>query len=219
VSWPVERRAGLAGELHARPLGAGGRLVELLEVHRPAVVLGSRQSLDEVDATAAASGGVDVVRRRSGGGGVLLTPAGQAWIDVTIGRDDPLWHDDVGISFAWLGAAWATALAGFGLRPVVHEGRLITTAWSRTVCFAGLGPGEVTVYGSKLVGISQRRTRDGARFQCLVHRRWDPAALLGLLALDEGVRATAAAELAAVAIGLDRPSEQVLGSLVAALPA
>jgi lipoate-protein ligase A len=218
MTWRVERRAGSAGELHARALDGGGRLVELLEVHRPAVVLGSRQSLDEVDAPAADARGVEVVRRRSGGGGVLLTPAGQAWIDVTIGRDDPLWHDDVGVAFAWLGAAWARALAGFGLQPSVHEGQLVTTAWSRAMCFAGLGPGEVTVEGRKLVGISQRRTRDGARFQCIVHRRWEPAELLGLLALEEVTRTTAAGELAGVAIGLDRPAEQVLAALVAALP-
>jgi lipoate-protein ligase A len=218
VSWRVERRAGSAGALHARPMDGVGRLVELLEVHRPAVVLGSRQSPDEVDASAAAARGVDVVRRRSGGGGVLLVPGGQAWIDVTIGRDDPLWHDDVAVAFEWLGAAWSAALAGFGLTPSVHVGRLVVTDWSRAVCFAGLGPGEVTVGGRKLVGISQRRTREGARFQCVVHRRWDPAALLGLLVLDESARAAAGRELAGVATGLDRPAEQVLGAFVAALP-
>ena len=33
-----------------------------------------------------------------------------------------------------------------------------------------------------MVGISQRRTRGWARFQCAVYRRWDPAALVALLA-------------------------------------
>ena len=218
MSWRVERRAGTAGELHARALDDVGRLVELLEVTGPAIVLGSRQARDEVDVAATGERGIEVVRRRSGGGGVLLLPGAQAWIDVTIGRDDPLWHDDVAVAFEWLGASWAAAMAGFGLTPVVHTGRLVDTAWSPRVCFAGLGPGEVTVGGRKLVGISQRRTRAGARFQCVVHRRWDPDALLGLLALDEGTRAAAGQALAGVATGLDRPSEQVLEVLVAALP-
>jgi lipoate-protein ligase A len=219
VSWRVERRAGPAGELHARALDEGGRLVELLDVSRPALVLGSRQSPDEVDAGAAAAAGVDVVRRRSGGGGVLLVPGGQAWIDVTIDRADPLWHDDVAVAFEWLGEAWTAALAGFGLTPSARVGRLLESTWSRQVCFAGLGPGEVTVGGRKVVGISQRRTRAGARFQCVVHRRWDPAPLLGLLALDAAARSAAGHELAGAAAGLDRPAEHVLDALVAALPA
>ena len=41
---------------------------------------------------------------------------------------------------------------------------------------------EVLVDGDKLVGISQRRTRHGARFQCMVHIRWSPDVLIGLLA-------------------------------------
>jgi len=219
VSWRVERRTGSAEALHARALDEGGRLVELLEVTGPAIVLGSRQSPDEVDTTAARVQGTEVVRRRSGGGGVLLVPGEQAWVDVTIGRDDPLWRDDVAVAFEWLGASWGAAVASFGLTPAVHTGRLVETRWSRRVCFAGLGPGEVTVGGRKLVGISQRRTRAGARFQCVVHRRWDPTSLLGLLALDEGDQVAAGRELAGVATGLDRPAAQVLTALVAALPA
>ena len=36
------------------------------------------------------------------------------------------------------------------------------------------GPGEVTVAGRKVVGITQRRTRAAARFQCAALGRWDP---------------------------------------------
>ena len=54
--------------------------------------------------------------------------------------------------------------------------------WCPLVCFAGLGPGEVLRDGDKLVGISQRRSRAGARFQCAVHIRWSPSVLVALLA-------------------------------------
>ncbi len=63
----------------------------------------------------------------------------------------------------------------------VHDGPLVTTPWSRTICFDGIGPGEVLVEGAKLIGISQRRTRDAARFQVCVHTSYDPAALPALL--------------------------------------
>jgi hypothetical protein len=64
----------------------------------------------------------------------------------------------------------------------------VRTPWSSTVCFEGLGPGEVVVGGRKAVGISQRRTRHWARLQAAVHLRWRPALLTTLVgeALPEG---------------------------------
>ena len=106
---------------------------------------------------------------------MALVPGAVTWIDVVIGRDDPEWVDDVGLAFAWLGAAWARAVAAIdpASAPAVHDGPLVRGRWGRQVCFAGLGPGEVSIRGRKLVGLSQRRTRAGARFQTVVHHRWD----------------------------------------------
>ena len=56
--------------------------------------------------------------------------------------------------------------------------------WSALVCFAGLGPGEVTLDGQKLVGLSQRRTRDGVRIQGLLHRRSDLRSMRALFAVE-----------------------------------
>jgi hypothetical protein len=102
-----------------------------------------------------------------------------------------------------------------------HRGPMVATPWSRLVCFGGLGPGEVVdgPGGPKVVGIAQRRTRAGARFQCAVNRSWDPAPLLGLLRLDEPARATAAAELRAGVEPVDVPGAAVVDALVRALAA
>jgi ABC-type uncharacterized transport system fused permease/ATPase subunit len=100
----------------------------------------------------------------------------------------------------------------------VHTAGLVRTRWSPLVCFAGLGPGVVVVGGRKLVGLSQRRSRAGARFQCVLLRRWDPAELLALLALDGTTRTVAATELAEAATGSDRPFPDVVDALVAHLP-
>jgi lipoate-protein ligase A len=216
----VVRRAGTAAELHGRPFDAGaGRRVEVLETTSPALVLGSTQSDGVVDLDAARATGTDVVRRRSGGGAVLLRPGRDTWVDVTIGRGDPLWDDDVAVAFHWLGHAWARAARTLGVAPAVHTGPPLETAWSRRVCFAGVGAGEVVLGGRKLVGISQRRTRDGARFQCLLLRAWDPRALLDLLALDALERAEGVTALEGLATGLDVPTEDVVDALVASLPA
>ena len=100
----------------------------------------------------------------------------------------------------------------------MHEGTLRTTRWSRLVCFAGLGPGEVTVGGAKVVGIAQRRTRAGARFQCALLHRWDPVAVTALLALGPDDRSQAAADLGRVATGVDVAPEDAVGALVDHLP-
>jgi lipoate-protein ligase A len=148
----------------------------------PAVVLGSTQRADVVDLEIAARSGVDVVHRRSGGGAVMVGPGAQVWIDVWVPRNDPLWDDDVIGSSLWLGRTWRRALEGLGAEQlVVHEGRATRTTWSDVVCFAGVGPGEVTTAAAKVVGVAQRRTRHGARLHSMAELVWEPSSLLALL--------------------------------------
>jgi lipoate-protein ligase A len=179
------------------------RVVTLCRVSRPALVLGSTQPGRDVDRARAASSGLEIVRRRSGGGAVLVEPGAQAWIEVYVSRDDPLWAPDVGRAFWWLGQAWADALLSLGVAGAdVHRGPPVATAWSAKVCFAGTGAGEVTVRGHKIVGMAQRRTRAGALFQCAALVRWDARRLLEVLDLAESERAEGAVALAAAAAGL-----------------
>lgn len=183
ADWIVERHRGPATELHAQAVPEDGRRrLWILEPSRPAIVLGSTQPDDTVDAVAAASDGIDVVRRRSGGGAVWVAPEDPVWVDVIVPRGDKLWDDDVGRSFLPVGRAWARALGEMGVEDLsVHDGSLVHTEWSARVCFAGIGPGEVLAGAGKLVGMSQRRTRAGARFQCALPRRWQPEPLRSLL--------------------------------------
>jgi lipoate-protein ligase A len=189
------------------------RSVWLLEVDRPALVLGSAQPEADADATACAAAGVEIVRRRSGGGAVLLVPREVLWVDVIVPRGDPRWVDDVGHAFHWLGDAWADALAACGVAgAVVHRGAMVRTPWSALVCFSGRGPGEVVLGERKVIGMSQRRTRSWARFQCAVYRRWDPAALAALLAVAPPLD-----ELADVAVAVPVPLDELAGAFLATL--
>lgn len=180
--------------LHGRELGAGDVVpaaIRVLTVERPTLVLGSTQSDDDVDRPTAAAAGIDVIRRRSGGGAVLLDHS-VLWVDVDLPRTDPRWTDDVSTAAIWLGGAWVDALAEVGVTNAqAHSGAMVSPPLARVVCFAGLAPGEVTVDGAKVVGISQRRTRAGARFQCSVPFEWDAPLHSRLLA--PGVRCVAGA--------------------------
>ncbi|GEM_PF-77224 len=240
-AWEVVHQRGRVRELHeglgprlASAVGRGARAVSVLEPTDRAVVVGSAQPLAHVDLARCSAAGVDVVRRRSGGGAVLVEPGSMVWVDVVVPAGDPLWCADVGRATWWLGEAWVAALSGADEAPVatgasgadgagfsVWRGPLQRRPWSERVCFAGLGPGEVvrSGTGTKVVGISQRRVRGGAAFQCACLLRWRPHRLVELLALSPADRARAGPELATVAGGVGAgQAPDVLGRFLASLP-
>jgi lipoate-protein ligase A len=167
-----------AGEQHGRDLAAE-RAVWDVRITRTAMVLGSRQDESLLNGELCSRDGIEVVRRRSGGGIVFLAPGEHVWLDVVVPRGDLLWSDDVAQASWWLGDVWVQTLNALGENNVsVHHESLSSDAWGDLLCFAGVGPGEVVQQDdeslSKLVGISQRRTRDYARFQCTIYRKWNP---------------------------------------------
>jgi lipoate---protein ligase len=203
------------------------RLIRVLEAEGPAVVLGSGQPESDIDRDRAAALGIAVVRRRSGGGAVLVGPGQVIWVDLLIPSSDPLWDDDVGRAAWWVGETWAGALdtAGAGALDTAGAGALDTvgrgpaqvwtgpmkkTTWSRQVCFAGVGSGEVLIGDRKVVGVSQRRTRMAALFQTAVLIEWDPSSIVRLLRIDESAAAVAVAELSEVAAGIGEPGAAAL---------
>ena len=207
--WRVEERTADAGTLHASWPAVeddpGHRAVAVCRVTSPAVVLGSAQSPGVLDPDRIAGSGVMVTRRRSGGGAVMVTPADPVWVYVWVPSGDQLWRDDVGRAFDWLGGAWVAALARVGIDDVsAHDGGYLScTRWARTVCFGGVGTGEVVAGdGRKVVGLSQRRTRAGAWFHGACYLEWDPSGLVGLLDLSSRDRAAAVADLTVAAVGV-----------------
>ena len=174
--WRVEVRRGPVAAGHA-PVGPfHQRTVVRHEPTRPAVVLGSGQDSPDGLTERATAAGLDVVRRRSCGGAVVVRPDCMMWVDVLLPRDDLWWDDDVGRSSRWLGEAWKVALvaagSGIGTKDDQAEFRVADEgscgATGLAVCFAAATAGEVMVGRRKVVGISQRRDRFGARFQCAV---------------------------------------------------
>ena len=142
-----------------------------------------------------------------------------------------LWSDDVGRAFDWVGDTWVVALERLGLSDLAahRSGTLACTAWSKQVCFGGVGRGEVVEGGRrKVVGLAQRRTRAGAWFHCACALRWDPGPLVELLALSRKERVDAVCDLRDAAVGVADLAEtagagrvgaaQVTAALLDALP-
>ena len=178
TSWKLHTEHVSAGEQHGRDL-VSERGVWDVRVTQTALVLGSRQDASLLNVEQCGRNNVEVVRRRSGGGIVFLAPGEHVWLDVVLPRGDVLWSDDVAQASWWLGDVWVQTLHSLGMSDVsVHRESLSSDAWGDLLCFAGVGPGEVVQQGnetpSKVVGISQRRTREYARFQCTIYTKWNP---------------------------------------------
>lgn len=144
--------------------------------------------------------------QRPSGGGAVLMDGDLLSLDVVLPTGHPwLAEDDLGTVFDPIGRAWAAALTDLGVPDVaIHSGPATATRLGpleqrplAEVCYASLGRGEVTAAGRKLVGLSQRRRRQGALIQCGIMRRWKPAALIEALGVDP---ARTAIERAAVGI-------------------
>ncbi len=185
--------AGPAAVLHARPISPANRLNELHAIRR-AIVLGRAQKVDDTFDAAVHAAGFEVARRVSGGTAVLVGPGECVWVDVVVERDGPGWHDDIAKAGCWMGDQWVAALAAAGLAgATVHRTGMERRPGSDVVCFAGVGPGEVLAAdGAKIVGISQRRTRGWALFQCALPLRWDAEPLIAVLGSSAEPAANAA---------------------------
>ena len=204
---------GRAGEFHGLdwPVISEPHIWHFLP-RRSALVLGSTQDESLIDLDICKERNIDVVRRRSGGGVVLLQPGNTVWIDVVLPSNHRRWQVDIGKSAQWVGEVFAASLSDLGCGPfVVHSGALQKSVWSNLVCFAGRGSGEVfDQQGSKVVGISQRRTRQWARFQCAVSINWDPVTLIDVLRSPR----PSVSEIAHVGSSLKVSGEQVSTAVI-----
>jgi len=211
--WIVERSHGDAAAFHRRdPLAL--RSATFHTVDRSTLVLGSAQRPSDVDASVADSLGVEVVQRRSGGGAVLLVPGEFVWLDLVVPAGDPLWDADVARAMVWVGELWAGVLSAFGVHAEVHRGALVGGAWSRQVCWAGCGTGEVLAGAGKAVGVAQRRTREWARFQSMCHLRWRPELVAALVAAPRPTAAELAPLAAVAAVDADELTARLVDAVI-----
>jgi len=216
-SWLRHDWVGTASDFHSKDLPVE-RALWLCSAEKPALILGSTQDESDVRVDVAVGSGIEIVRRRSGGGAVYVAPDESVWMDITISREDPLWQDDVSASMLWLGDAFVQAL-----QPWVHaetfRGTFHNGDVGRAVCFASAAPGEVFVGDNKLVGISQRRNREGARFQCVLYRQWNPLIWSSLLTSVDVQEHVCNMQVATIAAPARDIADAVMAALAALTPA
>lgn len=181
-----------------------------------AVVAGSTQRLETLDAREISARSLEIVRRRSGGGAVLVAPQAQVWLDLFVPAKDPLFTSDVIRASAFVGDLWRSCLVdllGNDLPIRTHGGPVVQSRWSRVWCFSGLGPGEVTRGEKKIVGLSQRRNRDGAWFFTMALTEFDAERDASLVSGDVEDRRALTEELRQHVTTLAAPLDDVVARL------
>lgn len=219
MGFPIVERHGTADALVA-PEQPPGRVAVLCYPDAPAVVAGSTQSIATLDLDAITHRGASLVRRRSGGGAVYVAPDEQVWLDIYVPSTDPLHLMDVSAAPGFVGAIWKRALGELVAHDValeVYAGPLVSSRWSRTWCYSGLGPGEVSLDGRKLVGLSQRRNRAGTWFFTMACTRLDPSRDSSFIAGSTSDHLELAQELATTLAALPAPADLVINALKQAL--
>ncbi len=144
------------------------------------LVLGSSQDDACIDFEYAEKLDVGIARRTTGGGAVYVDPQALLWVDVFVPRGHSLWKDDINSASTWMGGVWESALGSLGVDSQMHIKPFKKDSLSDLVCFAGRAPGELMVGDKKILGISQRRTKQGVRFQCALALEWKPEKWIGL---------------------------------------
>ena len=207
-------------ELLVAPESPTSRLAVFAFPRVAAVVAGSTQRLDTLDEREIAARNLKIVRRRSGGGAVVVAPGEQVWLDLYVPSSDPLFRSDVTKASEFVGELWRSCLVDLvGDDPLVesYSGPVVESRWSRVWCFSGLGPGEVRRGQKKLVGLSQRRNRDGAWFFTMALADLDADRDASLIAGDAAERAALAAELRRSSTTLAAKPDDVISRLMVGL--
>jgi len=163
--------SGSVAELHALAMPSAAAPThndgpELWHMHptERAIAMGSSQKPEDFDVTGAR---IALAPRRSGGGAVFIEPTQTVWADLVAPRSSPWWSSELSENFLLVGRVWQDALAGLGVETTLCVDAPVKSDASRHACWAGAGWGELLIGESKVVGLSQRRTRWGVRVQAM----------------------------------------------------
>jgi len=214
----VTRHVGTAAELHALPMPTDGTAVQMWHMAPTgrAVVMGSAQKPEQFRHERLVTDQVELGGRRSGGGAVYIDPLGVAWVDVLVPASSALYSRDLVEMFERVGRLWHDALGRCGIEAAMFEaGAAAPSSRSesaRLACWAGIGWGELVLGSAKIIGLSQRRTRWGARVQGMAVLNASAGLVVDYLDVDDAVADQLRAAIGP-AVELSVSSDDVIAAL------
>ena len=214
--WITSHKAGDVQALHSlENMDWGLPAVWVMAPTNSSLVLGSSQDDACIDYEYAEKIDIGIARRKTGGGAVFVDPQTLFWVDLFVPRSHRLWNDDIGAASIWMGKVWKGALGSLGVDARIHDRPFVKDSLAELVCFGGRAQGELLIGRKKILGISQRRTKKGVRFQCALALGWRPEEWINLFT-DASIKDLKPAIFAAgTCVRLDR--QEVLHGFMQAL--
>ena len=121
---------------------------------------------------------INLTVRQSGGGAVLVSPEDMLWVDIFIPQRSKFWIPDIAKASIGIGKIWHDALKRLDLECSLFDQKFSRSEASDLICFISRAAGELFVGNRKILGISQRRSKFGTRFQCALIINWKPEQMI-----------------------------------------
>ena len=121
---------------------------------------------------------INLTVRQSGGGAVLVSPEDMLWVDIFIPQGSKFWIPDIAKASMWIGKIWHDALKRLNIECSLFDQKFSRSEASDLICFISRAAGELFVANRKILGISQRRSKFGTRFQCALIINWKPEQMI-----------------------------------------
>ena len=110
---------------------------------------------------------------------MLVAPEDMLWVDIFVPKESKFWIADIAKASIWIGRIWDDALKRLDVECFLFDENFSRTEASDLICFIGRAPGELFIGNRKILGISQRRSKFGTRFQCALIINWKPEHMIG----------------------------------------
>ena len=183
-TWTIETKYSETALAHEANLGEWRKpTVWVIEPKDSCLVLGkSQRGRDFLNSSYLEEQNINLTVRQSGGGSVLVSPDDMLWVDIFIPKESKFWIADIAKASIWIGRIWHDALERLGIECSLFDESFSRSEASDLICFIGRAPGELFIDNRKILGISQRRSKFGTRFQCALIINWKPEHMIAAYA-------------------------------------
>ena len=175
-SWAIETKYSETALAHEANLDEWREpTIWVIEPKDSCLVLGkSQRGKDFLNLSYLEEQNINLTVRQSGGGAVLVSPEDMLWVDIFVPKESRFWLADIAKASIWIGGIWRDALKRLDIECSLFHENFSRSEASDLICFIGRAPGELFIDNRKILGISQRRSKHGTRFQCALIINWQP---------------------------------------------
>ena len=179
-SWTIETKHSETALAHEANLEEWQKpTIWIIEPKDTCLVLGkSQRGRAFLDLNYLEEQNINLTVRQSGGGAVLVSPEDMLWVDIFIPQGSKFWIPDIAKASIGIGTIWHEALKRLDIECSLFEQKFTRSEASDLICFISRAAGELFVKNRKILGISQRRSKFGTRFQCALIINWKPEQMI-----------------------------------------